>query len=178
MRRAVDGLYRCCGLLAAGCLMAIALLVAVQIIGRVLDATLVRAGLPVVGLAVPSLAEFAGYLLAAASFLALPDTLIAGGHIRVSLLFEHLGPAGRRMLEPAVAIVAAALCAYATVSVALLALKSLRFGDVSYGLIAIPLALPQTVMAFGLAVLVVALLDTALRAYRGAPTGSHSGTSL
>src|SRR6266581_1736957 len=85
MRRALDRLYAFALWLAAGCLLGIAVLVALQIAGRLLDGTLVLFGLSRAGLIVPSLDEIAGYLLAAASFLALAGTLKAGAHIRTTM---------------------------------------------------------------------------------------------
>ncbi len=46
-----------------------------------------------------SLAEIAGYLLAAASFLALAPTLKAGAHIRVTMLLSAFGEAKRRSVR-------------------------------------------------------------------------------
>ncbi|MEI8632394.1 TRAP transporter small permease subunit [Vibrio sp. PP-XX7] len=42
------------------------------------------------GVIIPSSDDFAGFLLAASSFLGLAYTFRAGGHIRVSLFTAHL----------------------------------------------------------------------------------------
>lgn len=86
MRRTLDTLYSVAGALAALCLVAIAVLVALQIGARLLDYALVFTGLTPTRFIVPSLTEIAGFLLAGATFLALADTLAKNVHIRVDLV--------------------------------------------------------------------------------------------
>lgn len=166
MRAALDRLYSMAAWVAAGCLFAIFLLVLVQVSMRLLDGLMRLAGQPALGFLVPSIAEICGFLLAAASFLALARTLAAGGHIRVGILIDRLG-ASRRFLESAMALLGAVLGGYFAYAVGRLAWKSLSFNDVSYGMVPVPLWIPQAVMTLGLVVLVVALLDTAWRAWHG-----------
>src|SRR4051794_23834160 len=83
-RRVLDRVYELSGCLAGLCLVAIAVLVLAQIVGRLL------------GILVPSADDFAGYAMGASVFLALAHTLRAGGHIRVSLIIDRLGPRARR----------------------------------------------------------------------------------
>lgn len=166
MRRVLDSLYLVAGWAAAACLFAIFALVTIQILARLLDGAMRLAGQQAFGFIIPSIAEICGFLLAAASFLALAHTLIAGGHIRVGLVLVRIGPMVRRWVETFVALIAAAGAAYAAVALARLAWRSWQYGDVSYGIVPVPLALPQAVMALGLAVLTVALLDVAARAWR------------
>lgn len=167
MRRGLDLLYEVSGWAAALSLFLIFLLVGVQVLLRLLDIALSALGLPILGLIVPSIAEICGFLLAAASFLALAKTLSSFAHIRVGMLVDRMPPLPRRWTETAVGFAACALSAYATVAVARLAWKSFAFHDVSYGLIAVPLALPQGVMTLGLAILTVALADFAHGVWRG-----------
>lgn len=166
MRRFLDGLYFYSGVAAAVSLFTIFALVATQLGLRLLDSFLRLAGMMPLGLIVPSIAEICGFLLAAASFLALAHTLVNGGHIRVSILIDRLPKGIRRTAEAITGLAAAAVAAYATVALARLALKSFTFNDVSYGFIAIPLALPQAVMAFGLAILTVAIVDVTISVAR------------
>ena len=166
MRRFLDFLYLGAGWTAAIALFLIFALVTVQLCARILDGLLRLAGQPALGFIIPSIAEICGFLLAAASFLALAYTLTVGGHIRVSLVLSRLGPSPRRGVETLVALVAAAGAAYATVALAKLAWRSWQYGDVSYGIVPVPLALPQATMAFGTAVLTIALIDVAVRAWR------------
>lgn len=166
MRRFLDGLYFYAGVAAAVSLFVIFALVATQIGFRLLDSFMRAAGLTPLGLIVPSIAEISGFLLAAASFLALAHTLVRGGHIRVSILIDRLPKGVRRAAEAATGLVAALVAAYATVALARLAWKSFTFNDVSYGFIAVPLALPQAVMTLGLAILTIAILDVAFSVVR------------
>jgi TRAP-type C4-dicarboxylate transport system permease small subunit len=145
--------------LAAACIVAIAVLVGLQVAGRIFDLLLKLAGRPPYGFLVASLAEIAGYLLAATSFLALAGTLKRGAHIRVTMALGALPPRARFAFELWALAAAAALAAWMSWSVARLAYDSIRFGEISYGLIPVPLAIPQTVMALGLVALLIALLD-------------------
>ena len=99
MRRCLDALYNATLWLSALCLVLIAVLVGLQIGGRLVDGALKLLGLPVTGFQILSLAEIAGYLLAAASFLALAGTLKGGAHIRVTMLLSAFSESRRRYLE-------------------------------------------------------------------------------
>lgn len=165
MRRLLDGLYLGAGVAGALAIFLIFLLVGVQVSARLIDALMRFMGLRAFGFIVPSIAEICGFLLAAGSFLALPYTLIRGGHIRIGMVVDRL-PAGiRRYTEALVGLAAAAIAAYAALALGRLTLKSLSFNDVSYGIIPIPLALPQGLMTLGLIVLAIAILDVTWRAF-------------
>jgi TRAP-type C4-dicarboxylate transport system permease small subunit len=171
MRRALDGLFAACLWLAALCLLAIAGLVGLQVAGRILDAVLKAAGSGQTGFVILSLAEIAGYLLIAASFLALSATLKSGAHIRVTLVLNAL-PAGARLAVEAGALAfAAAASAYGTWHLAAFAYTSFLYNELSPGLIPVPLVYPQAAMAFGAAVLTVAFLDElAITLTKGRPS--------
>lgn len=178
MRRALDALYALCAALAALCLVAIAALVAIQVGARLLDTGLVALGRAPTGFAVPSLAEIGGYLLAAATFLALADTLAKNVHIRVDLLTTRLPDKARAMLDGLVALLAAGIAAFGSYATGGLALKSFSYGDVSYGTVPVPLALPQATLALGLVVLAIALVDEAVSAFSGHDRITGSGESV
>lgn len=168
MRRLLDSLYRLSGALAAAFLAAICAVVLLQVGANLVDAVVGWvAGRPI-GLVVPSYAEFAGFFLAASSFLALAYTLRAGGHIRVSLLIQHLAPARRRWVELWCTGVAAVLCGYFAFHSIRLVLESVQYGDVSPGMVAVPLWLPQSGVAIGLVILAIALTDEFVAVLRGA----------
>jgi TRAP-type C4-dicarboxylate transport system permease small subunit len=170
VRKLLDSAYRFAGYAAAVSLVLIFSLVLMQVGARLVDSAMRLAGLPPLGLIVPSIAEICGFLLAAASFLALAYTLTIGGHIRVGILVERLPQGARRILETATGAAAALLAGYFTYAVGELALKSWRFNDVSYGFVPVPLWLPQAVMAIGLGLLAIALIDVTWRsASRGEP---------
>lgn len=167
MRRALDRLYRWSGALAAAFLLAICGIVLLQVGANIVDsAATVATGEPL-GLMVPSYAEFTGYFLVAASFLALANALRAGSHIRVSLLIRGLGRGPRRLVELWCTAAGAALSAYFTWFAIDMVFDSYRYNDVSPGIIAIPIWIPQSAMAVGLAILVIALLDEFVTLLRG-----------
>jgi TRAP-type C4-dicarboxylate transport system permease small subunit len=159
MRRVLDNLYGAALWLSALCLAAIALMVGVQLAGRLLDGTLVLLHLPRTDFVILSLNEICGNLLAAASFLALAGALKAGAHIRVTLILSALSDRRRRILEIWAFGFAAAACAYGTGHLMSFAWVSYRFNEVSNGVIKVPLAIPQAAMAAGALVLTVALVD-------------------
>lgn len=167
MRVLLDRVYAAALALSAAGFAIIAALVLVQIAGRLIDRGARLAGVPPLGLTIPSLAEIGGFMFAGAVFLGLAGTLTAGGHIRVTLLTGALPPRVARPLGAAVATSAAGLAAFATWSSALQLIDSWRFDSVSYGMIPVPLWMPQAVMTAGLALFCVALLDAALTLARG-----------
>lgn len=159
MRFFLDGLYRLALWLSALCLVSIALMVGAQLAGRILDGALKLVGLPPYGFVILSLSEIAGYLLAAASFLALAGTLKSGAHIRVTILLSALSEAPRRYVELLAFGTTAAFCAYMTWNIGRFAWVSWRFNEVSPGLIPVPLAIPQAAMTVGIAIMTIAVID-------------------
>ncbi|MEM9796384.1 MAG: TRAP transporter small permease [Pseudomonadota bacterium] len=161
IRRFLDGLYRGAGILAAACIAGLCLLISAQIL---LNAG-TRLGLPLPP-TIPSYADFAGYGLACATFLALPWTLRTGGHVRVGLVTQRLPARAAFVAELIALTLAATMVAYALTYTVLLAEESHRFGDTSPGIVPIPLWLPQSVMVLGLALLLVALIDSLVGTWR------------
>lgn len=174
MRRLLDRVYDVALWLAAITFAMIAVLVLGQILGRLTDRVARLLELPPPGLTIPSLAEFGSFLFTGAVFLGLTGTLQAGSHVRVKLLIRSLPEAATRWLGACVCLAAAALAVFATYSSALQVVDSIRFGSVSYGVIPIPLAVPQGVMTFGLGLFAVALIDSAVTLARGGEPGFGS----
>ncbi|MEL6196594.1 MAG: TRAP transporter small permease subunit [Pseudomonadota bacterium] len=167
MRRALDALYLWSGYAAAGFLVLIVATVLLQVGFTLVDAVALAVGARPVGLVLPSYAEFTGYFLAAASFLAAAHTLSRGAHIRVSLVIQRLGPRPRRWAEIWCACVGTLFSAYFTGWMVMLVLESLAFGDVSPGMIPVALWIPQLSIALGMAVFTIALADMAVGAITG-----------
>lgn len=167
MRRILDGLYS--GALVAACLamVAIAVLVFAQIVGRLLDRALMLAGATPLGLTIPSLSDFGGFLFVAAATLALPATLRAGGHIRVTLLVNLGGRRFSQIMTGVALLAASVLGAFATWHSGLQAWDSWSFNSVSFGMVRVPLWIPQGVMTLGFALLLLALLDELVALLRG-----------
>lgn len=167
MRTRLDALYGGALWIAGLCLAAIAVLVGLQVGARIVDGALKLLGLGHFDFVILSLAEIAGYLLAAATFFALAPTLKAGTHIRVTMLLVNLPDRTRRAFEIWALAAAAIASAWMTARIALLALDSWRFNEVSVGMLPIPLAIPQAAMAVGSAVLTITLLDELVIVARG-----------
>ncbi|WP_188789060.1 TRAP transporter small permease [Salipiger pallidus] len=174
MRQTLDRLYTGALVLAAASFAAIAGLVLVQVLGRLVDRAARVFGLPPVGITVPSLAEIGGMLFLSAVFLGLAGTLMRGGHVRVGLLTKALPEGIARALEALVLVIAAGLCVFATYSSLLQAWDSWAYDSVSFGMVRVPLWIPQGVMTLGLVLLCVALLDGLVTILRGG-TPAYAG---
>jgi TRAP-type C4-dicarboxylate transport system permease small subunit len=167
MRSALDRFYTITLYIAAACLVLIAVLVGAQVIGRIYDGLLKLFGFAPYGFLVASLAEIAGYLLAAASFLALAATLKRGAHIRVTIVVGSVSPRIRHFLEIWILAVATAFLAFVCWSLVTFVYESYVFKEVSYGIIPMPLWIPQSVMTFGACALLLALVDDLVVVVRG-----------
>ncbi len=159
MRRFLDRMYLAAGWLSAVCFLAIALMVTVQLIGRTIDSVMRLLGMVPYGFIVEGLAEIAGYLLATASLLALGLALKSASHIRITLVLGFLPTKARWFAELFAIGVSFLFSAYMTARLALLAIDSWRFNEVSFGLVPVQLAYPQAAMTIGLLVFTIALLD-------------------
>ncbi|PIE73383.1 MAG: C4-dicarboxylate ABC transporter permease [Deltaproteobacteria bacterium] len=171
IRRLLDNLYRLSGLLAAVFLLLICLLVICQVGCNLIDRVSALVTGTAVGLTIPSYADFTGFLLAASSFLALAYTMRSGGHIRVTLFFSRLGGRMRRIFEGWCLLVAAAITVYFAWYTGNLLYESFVYNDLSPGMVAVPLWIPQSAMLLGLVILAVSLLDDLVCLLR---TGSPS----
>lgn len=155
LSRLLDRTYLAAALVAAASIAAICLLISAQVL---LNAG-TRMGLPLPA-TIPSYSDFAGYLLAGATFLALPWTLRSGGHVRVSLVTSALPARAALATELFVLALAAAFAGYAAWYAGLLLLESHEYGDTSTGIVPIPTWIPQIAMVTGLALLTVALVHS------------------
>jgi TRAP-type C4-dicarboxylate transport system permease small subunit len=105
--------------------------------------------------------------MAASAFLALAPTLRRGEHIRVTLLLNQLPAGGRQVLDVLCHVVAVALSgALAWFSIRLV-LQSREFADISTGLDATPLWIPQLGMAIGTTLFAFAFLGDLILLLRG-----------
>lgn len=146
LRRGLDAVYSAAAVLAALCLVAILVAICVQMTSRWL-------GNPVQGAS-----DYAGYLMAAASFLAFPAALNAGAHIRVSLLLNALGKA-RFWLELWCLGIATAATVYLAWYAVRMVYWSWRLGDVSQGQDATPLWIAQAPLAVGAVLFAICVAD-------------------
>ena len=149
-------LYDICGAIAGGLIICICLLISAQIglnaFGRIAPGLLPST--------IPSYADFSGFMLAGATFLALAHTLRAGGHIRVNLITTRLPERLQFLVEGFALLVATALIGYATWFMGALVAESIHYGDVSNGIVPVALWIPQSVAAFGTGLLLAAIIHT------------------
>jgi len=174
MRRILDSLYRASGWAAAAFILAICLLVMAQVVLNLIDKLASNFLGEAIGLTIPSYADFTGFFLAAASFLALAYTLREGGHIRVSLVVQNLPARYRHWVEVWCVAVSGAVTVYFSFFTAFLAYESFIYNDLSPGMVAVPIWIPQMAMLLGLVVLSIALIDELVTLLAGR-TASYEG---
>jgi len=162
MRRILDIAYKAAGGIAALSILGICLIVSAQVMLNILA----RVGGPNWSFTIPSYADFAGFLLATASFMAMAYTLREGSHIRVNLLVQNLPDRPRWLLELFALALGAIMAGYATYFTGSLLGESYHYGDMSTGIIAVPIWIPQLAMVGGMGLLTVAFLDTLIEALR------------
>ena len=150
LRRGLDGLYLACGFAAAGCLLLILVIIVVQMVLRWTGNTF------------PGAASYAGYAMAAASFLAFAHALTRGAHIRVGMLLNAAGDR-RWMVELWCTGVAMVLTWFLARFAVKTAHWSWKLGDISQGQDATPLWIPQSLWAFGAVVFAIAMTDRFVR---------------
>lgn len=159
MRRILDTVYLASGWVAAGFIAAIGALVVIQVCLNLIDRVSTLFTGTAIGLTIPSYADFTGFFLAAASFLALAHTLRQGSHIRVTLFLSRLPEMAAHAAEFWCVMAAGFISIYFTWYTAVLVRESYLYHDLSPGMIAIPLWIPQSAMLAGLLILSIALID-------------------
>lgn len=105
---------------------------------------------------------------AAAAFLAMAHTFKRGDFVRVTLLLEHVGAGARRALEIASLAVGGLFCGYLAFWATRSTYESLLYRDMSDGVIAVPLWIPQISFVVGTVLLAVAVVEQLVVVVRGA----------
>jgi TRAP-type C4-dicarboxylate transport system permease small subunit len=156
MGRALDRIYTIAGAISGCLILFICLLISAQILlngmGRIVPGLLPST--------IPSYADFSGFMLAGATFLAMAYTLRSGGHIRVNLMIQRLPKNRQLVFEAAALLFAIAISGYALWFMCSLVGESLHYGDVSNGIVPVALWIPQTVASVGLGLLFIAIIQT------------------
>ena len=147
LRSVLDFLYLAAGVLAALSLIAILLLIVVQMLARW------------TGEVFPGAPDYAGYAMAAASFLAFANALNRGSHIRVSILLNAVPEGARRWLEIWCFGIATITMWYFVWYAQKFVYWSWKFNDISQGQDRTPLWIPQSAMLLGAVILAIALTD-------------------
>jgi TRAP-type C4-dicarboxylate transport system permease small subunit len=166
VRRLLDALYDGAAALAAVFMVLLLAMVLLSIFGRQFN------------FHVPGTDAYAGYMMAAAGFLALAHTLKRGEHIRVTLLLSALKGRARRGVEIWALAAASALAVLSAYYSCRLSWQSYSFHDISTASDATPLWLPQLSMAVGTVILAVAFIDELVLELRGQRTWHDSAELL
>ncbi len=153
--RSLDALYDASAALAAVAMVLLLVMVMLSVVSRL------------AGFNVPGTDAYAGYMMAAAGFLAMAHTLKKGEHIRVTLVLSALHGKARHGLEIWALFVAALLALLFAGYSCKLAWQSYAFHDISTSNDATPLWLPQIAMAFGAVVFAIAFIDELVLELRG-----------
>ena len=150
IRRGLDLIYLWSGYLAAACMLAILVLTMGQVVTRY------------AGINLRGLTSYAGYFMAASTFLALAHTLNSGTHIRIETFSALLGRY-RRYAEVWALGGTAAIAGWFAYYSCSMVYWSWKLDDISTGLDATPLWLPQMSMAVGTVLFALALADNFVR---------------
>jgi TRAP-type C4-dicarboxylate transport system permease small subunit len=113
--------------------------------------------------------DLSGFCLVAVIFLGLAPTYRRGEHIRVGLVIDRLTTRARHIAELVITGAALVSSSWATWWIGRMVYDSWRFNDVTQGLLAVPLWLPQASMVLGAAALCLALAEDLVRGLRGLP---------
>lgn len=150
VRHLLDALYWGAGILAAVCLFLLLCTIVAQMLTRAM------------GISFPGAANYAGYLMAAASFFAFAHTLNRGGHVRVSLLLGRLTGRWHTTAELLSHLLAAIFSTALSWHAVTMVYWSYLLADVSQGQDNTPLWIVQLPMAAGAVILALCFTDNFL----------------
>lgn len=154
LRTLIHRLYLVCGYSAGVLLAGIAVATLWQIIARQM------------GRAVET-TEISGFFLAASTFLALGYTFVNGGHVRITILPQFVSHKVSRAIELWCCAIGILVTGYVAWQMTIFTIETYRFGDLSPGMMAIPLWIPQSAVSFGLVVMCIGILEQATLIWAG-----------
>lgn len=155
MRRALDFLFDAAGVLAAFFVFAI--------FASMLATTTMRE----LGLRTGGWEDMVSWLTAAAAFFGLAHTFKHGDFVRVELLLSKVAPGTRRALETAALAIGSVFIGYLAIFTTLYVIDSWRLGDMSGGLLVVPIWIPQSSFVLGAWLLFIAVVDELQIVLRG-----------
>jgi TRAP-type C4-dicarboxylate transport system permease small subunit len=155
IRAALDRLYLFAGYAAGGFMVLIFILMMILSAGRPL------------GINLPAGDDFTSWCMAAMAFLGLAHTFRSGEMIRVGLLIDTLEGRTRRVVEIAALTIGTGFIAFFAWNAARMNYDSWRFHDMSQGVIAVPLWIPQLGYSSGLVILLIAFIDELVHVLSG-----------
>ncbi|MBS0520818.1 MAG: TRAP transporter small permease [Proteobacteria bacterium] len=151
------------GWLGVACLFALTCLMLGEVIVRSLSDFL-----PWMPADIPVAWEYSSYLMAASFTFGAAMTLRAGGHIRVTLVLGRIGAGARRWLETILAALGVVFTGFLAYAMVLFTIRSYTSDQVSISS-ATPLWIPQTLVTFGICLLVVQFVARFFQAAFGLP---------
>ena len=157
LRTFLDRLYLLAGFAAGGFLIAIFVLMMILSAGRPL------------GINLPAGDDFVSWCMAATAFLGLAHTFRHGEMIRVGLLIDRLEGRTKQVAEIIAVIIGAGFTGFFAWHASVMTWQSLQFHDMSQGVIAVPLWIPQLGYSGGLVILFIAFVDELIHVSRGYP---------
>ncbi|MBD9533334.1 MULTISPECIES: TRAP transporter small permease [Comamonas] len=147
MRKFLDGLYGSTAWLAGLGMIGILVMVLLTVLSRV------------IGFNAPGTDAYAGYAMAGCGFMALASTLKKGEHIRVTLLLGALKGKALKTMEVTALVIATTLAGFLAFYSTRLVFQSWEIDDISVGIDATPMWIPQIFMALGTIVFFIAFCD-------------------
>jgi TRAP-type C4-dicarboxylate transport system permease small subunit len=150
-------IYAISGTVATGFLALVAAIIVAHIFARFFGSHL------------PSADEFAAWSMAASFFLALPDALFKGAHIRVTLLLLNVPLRFARLLDVVSTSFALVLFAWAAWHIGAYTYDSYSYDVRSQGILPTPLWIPQMAMVYGSCLTAIGFADRLQRVLRGLP---------
>ena len=147
MRKMLDTLYAASAWLAGICMVGVLVMVLLTVLSRLF------------GFSAPGTDAYAGYAMAGAGFMALANTLKQGEHIRVTLVLGMLKGRALKAAEVIALGIATVLSGFLAFYSAHLTWQSWEIDDISVGIDATPMWIPQVFMALGTIIFFIALLD-------------------
>ena len=152
---ALDGLYRLAGYMAGALLVLLCALVLYSILARMF------------GLYAGGASDFAGYVMATSTFMALAYTFRSDGHIRVQLVIDRFSAPKRHAVEVLCLGFMSAVTAFIAFYMVRLTVDSYEFGERSEGADAVLMWIPQTPVAVGAVLFAVSVFHAFLLALAG-----------
>jgi TRAP-type C4-dicarboxylate transport system permease small subunit len=157
MRVFLDRLYLYAGYLAGAFMVSI-----------FVQMMLLSAGRPV-GFNIPAADDFVSWSMAAMAFLGLAHTFRHGEMIRVGLLIDKLPEQSQHWVELGCLIIGTGFIGFFAYHAVKMNYQSYLFGDMSQGVVLVPMWIPQIGYSTGLIILLIAFVDELIHVARGNP---------
>jgi TRAP-type C4-dicarboxylate transport system permease small subunit len=136
--------------------------------------TLIQISARTMGFPAHSWDEVATFCMAGSTFMGLAYTWRTNAHIRMDLIVSRLRGAARRVVETFALLMMLVVVTYMTWHTVDMTFVSWQMNDMSQGLLPMPLWIPQSAMALGSVMLVLALAESLFDVLRSPATIGQS----